>query len=366
MVNSEHSLAYKELRKGFVAGTLIKTSSGYECIENLKKGDEVVCWDDVSKKMVISHVVQTFYQNVSEYLQLTVGNICVGMAQNQCLYGLLNDDFLSIDKLGWLEANLLQVKDLLFCPTLEPSRSLVSNTSIVSEPSVLYDIAVEKYQNFCITENDILVHNFVGVIVPFSIAWGNGAGISLIVPALSSICATMGVAWGVDQIARSMKADCNLTFQTNNFNTLDLLNNNDDKPTPFICKPHGRTYSECSSCMGTGNGGGPEGPKFNASDILAFISVAVAVKKYLDTRNRAPMAPPSNYAPFVDHGYDENGVYFYSDALNRDWRLIEDPINSHFRVWEVQDRKNNELFLVSMQGEYLGSMPLSNKKSDKV
>jgi hypothetical protein len=153
-----HLSAYAE---GFLAGTLVKTPFGYENIENLTVGDKVVCYDFMGKCVTrtVTHVQQ---EEVDTYAQITIGNEQVFAALDHKFY-VPNDN-------AWLEANKIKPGSVLLkrCTEYIP----VDSVEVIEAPTVVYDITVDELHNFCVTREDVCVHNILPIIAGIGITIG--------------------------------------------------------------------------------------------------------------------------------------------------------------------------------------------------
>lgn len=180
--------------KGFFAGTLVKTPQGYRPIETLKIGDEVVCFDNQSK-CTTSKIINTYVvaEPTLAILQVGTETLCCHPMQKFCCLDKQK-------KLRWAPAHDLEGLSILSCKTgyyqsiscnhlylniienhsKDPTfkchgisvGSLTDNNvkknfiypggnmpDRVTGNQTFYDLEIENYHNFCVTKNDIVVHN---------------------------------------------------------------------------------------------------------------------------------------------------------------------------------------------------------------
>jgi hypothetical protein len=168
------SLTYGE---GFIAGTLIKTPSGYTPIEKLCIGDSVICYDSKDRciERPITHVIKKQTRTI---VQLTVGDELIVVEADHKFY-LPQEN-------TWVEARALAPGHVLLkhCTELV----VVEEAQEILQPADVYDISVADYHNFCVSHQDVHVHNFIPfIIVGISWAFGAGAGGGL------AVTGTLGV-----------------------------------------------------------------------------------------------------------------------------------------------------------------------------
>jgi len=145
-----HISAFAE---GFLAGTLVKTPSGYTEIEQLKVGDKVICYDFKGQCVTrsITHVQQ---EEVSAYAQITVGN--------DNIYAALDHKFYIPHDNTWVEARKIKPGNILLKHCTEYIS--VSDVQSIEASAVVYDITVDEYHNFFISHEDICVHNVFPIV----------------------------------------------------------------------------------------------------------------------------------------------------------------------------------------------------------
>ena len=141
--------------EGFVAGTLLKAPDGYVAIEELAVGNYVVCRDGDGTNTV--GVVTNYHSHeASHVIRLCFEHVVVICAQDQLFY--------VSKEIGWQEAKNLAVGDAVINCTGEVC--IVAAIEVCDELQRIYDITVEDYHNFYVTESELLVHNMLLVAVP--------------------------------------------------------------------------------------------------------------------------------------------------------------------------------------------------------
>src|SRR5688572_13207812 len=81
--------------EGFVVGTLIKTPIGYEKIENLKTGDNVLCFDK-NRNIVERPIIYTAQKLIDSYEKVHIGDEWIGCSPDQLFYNTDSDKWISI------------------------------------------------------------------------------------------------------------------------------------------------------------------------------------------------------------------------------------------------------------------------------
>lgn len=157
--------SYIHLHSGFVAETVVKTRHGYRVIADLSSSDTVTTYLLKSSAQGSRAIESLCRRSVSEYIVLLLDDELLICAKDQKFY--------SIDCNAWVKAYKLQLHERLCC--LSNRAVCVGYIERVFEPIDLYDIRVDDQHCFCVTSQDIVVHNFGFVI---GLAWAFGSGIS--------------------------------------------------------------------------------------------------------------------------------------------------------------------------------------------
>ncbi len=139
---------------GFVENTLVKTPQGYTKIEDLKVGDEVLSCDYkehcIAKKVTATHLIKA--QN---FVVVQVGGDGFACDKDQLV--------LDTQKREWVKISELASGDLLVTSKIFPAS--IGSVDIWNDaPVTLHAITVEDNENFYVTREDILVHNFAQAI----------------------------------------------------------------------------------------------------------------------------------------------------------------------------------------------------------
>ena len=160
--------------EGFIAGTPVKTPTGYGEIQDIKVGDSVLSCDS-KNHCVEREVTQTFQKTANGYLEIRIGNSLIGVDENHLFY--------SPQTTNWILANDLTSLTTLMNTSYKTPQ--VKEIRYVLKKVILYNLSVAEHHNFYVSHDDILVHNIIGIVFVI------GPALTIIIP---EIVATIGIA----------------------------------------------------------------------------------------------------------------------------------------------------------------------------
>ena len=147
---------------GFLGNTLIKTPSGYREIQQLKENDSVISYD-FAGHCVEGCVNRIFQTTSTDVLHLIVNdNATLSVSPRHLFYDVKSNVWVPAHELAARKAVLLQRCNN---ETFVTYTNYVPADSSKKEIFRLYDLEVDKYHNYCISTEDILVHNFAAEFV---------------------------------------------------------------------------------------------------------------------------------------------------------------------------------------------------------
>ena len=147
---------------GFLGNTLIKTPSGYREIQQLKENDSVISYD-FAGHCVEGRVNRIFQTTSTDVLHLIVNdNATLSVSPRHLFYDVKSNVWVPAHELAARKAVLLQRCNN---ETFVTYTNYVPADSSKKEIFRLYDLEVDKYHNYCISTEDILVHNFAAEFV---------------------------------------------------------------------------------------------------------------------------------------------------------------------------------------------------------
>ncbi len=150
--------------EGFLSGTLVKVSNGYIPIEELKEGDKVICFD-FKGSCIERSVTHIEHKGASRFFRVVVNGEEIVVADDHIFYLPLEGK--------WVKAEELKVGHSLLKNCLEFVK--VGHILEIVTHDIAYDLTVEEYHNFCVSREDILVHNIIPLF-----AWGAGQGLAFV------------------------------------------------------------------------------------------------------------------------------------------------------------------------------------------
>lgn len=223
-LGSFFSIVFSE---GFAAGTLVKTPTGYEQIENLSAGDIILCFDS-AQNIVERPVVYITKKHISSYARVLINNEYINLSPDQKFYSITNNTWFSILN--------LQAHNIL---SIQPSKiSFIESIELKCIPIDIYLLSIAEHHNFFVTKANICAHNFFPIIIAgVSILFGSGAieiaGISF---GLAGLGTYLGYQWHKNK-QKNMKIESISFNNTQQIN--DLYNFNDAQAPGMPTKDDG-------------------------------------------------------------------------------------------------------------------------------
>jgi len=154
-----------KLFSGFAAGTIVKVPCGYKLIEELQPGD-IVCSINKSGEHNFSKVKKTISYLLKQVVLISVGDDVIVVAPQQTFYDPVNK--------VWRSAKFLQKSMHL----LSGYKNIVQikNVEIIDCEIEFFDICLDDVHTFFVSQQEIVVHNFIPqIVVGISIAFEVGS-----------------------------------------------------------------------------------------------------------------------------------------------------------------------------------------------
>lgn len=188
--------------EGFIAGTLVKTSNGYKCIEEINLNDLVIC-HDFNGSFVMRPVTDIIQKTTRQLL-------CIILENNEKIITSIDHKFYSPIKKSWINADKLVKDDVL----LSYQRGCISvqEVVIIENEQCIYNISVLDYHNYVVSQSDILVHNFVFTVPIFT--WVVGEGVTFFggvtAASLGAACGALLARCFVEKVGEDLGATVDL------------------------------------------------------------------------------------------------------------------------------------------------------------
>ena len=134
----------------FVAGTKVKTETGFKNIDDIKVGDMVYSYNLDTNKLELNKVSRTVISQTLETYIMTIGNKTFEVTPRHELY--------IIDK-GWTRAYDVKVGDKMLDAN---GKEIIINNIInkkYDKPLKTYNLTVDTNSNYFVTDIQVLVHN---------------------------------------------------------------------------------------------------------------------------------------------------------------------------------------------------------------
>ena len=135
----------------FVAGTLIATQTGLVSIEEIRVGDLVWAFDEVTGWVGLKEVRRTFSRTSTNLIRVYVDDKAIETTDEHPFW---------IHGTGWVQAGMIEVGDTL--KTYSNQIVYVSAIEKIAGKFKVYNLEVSQWHTFLVTELGLLVHNNCG------------------------------------------------------------------------------------------------------------------------------------------------------------------------------------------------------------
>ncbi|SFX09992.1 intein C-terminal splicing region/intein N-terminal splicing region/RHS repeat-associated core domain-containing protein [Thermoactinomyces sp. DSM 45891] len=132
----------------FTAGTLIATSVGEKPIEEIQIGDKVLAKDEKTGNLDYKKVVHLFEREVDEIYEVYVSDQKIETTAEHPFW---------VEGKGWTKVKDLREGDNLF--TSKRKRLPIDKIVVKKKHTTVYNITVEGYHTYFVTDLNIFVHN---------------------------------------------------------------------------------------------------------------------------------------------------------------------------------------------------------------
>jgi len=137
----------------FVAGTLVQGADGPVPIESVEAGDLVWAWDEETGEVALKRVVQTFVNEATELVCVTVKGEEIVCTTEHPFYSPVK---------GWTAACKLRAGDILVTVNGEYVVVEKIQHEILEAPIAVYNFEVEGFHTYYVSDTAVLVHNACG------------------------------------------------------------------------------------------------------------------------------------------------------------------------------------------------------------
>ena len=194
--SSHHDRGPKENIGGFVAGTIVHTSSGPDTIQNIRVNDRLLSFDTKTGEIVEKRVIKIFQVRTEQLVRAIIGGEEFYLNSDHRLYIPVDSE--------WIQAkNLIAGTHVVL--TKDFNQLLVDEVEVIDGFSTIYDLKVEDTENYFVGENKILVHNFAFVIPV--VTWVIGEGLVWATAATVTAAIVYGLAKDASDKNRNRRAD---------------------------------------------------------------------------------------------------------------------------------------------------------------
>lgn len=150
--------------EGFVAGTLVKTSTGYTPIEQLCVGDLVICFDG-NNNCVERPIINVLRMYAAGYARIYIEDECISISIEQQMYDVQLQKWITIVD-SKKNTSLLRYNFRSCC---------IKKIEWVDELTEVYCLTIADHHNFFVSKAEVCVHNFPQIVIGLAWAFGGGA-----------------------------------------------------------------------------------------------------------------------------------------------------------------------------------------------
>lgn len=151
------------LLSGFTKGTMVKVPTGYCEIENLKV-DDWVCAVRPDGNATVAQIDQIVSYVWHKYMIIELDGTSIFAVTGQKFYQPLTHKWIKAKHIEQGTAILSGVNQIRY----------VTSARKIQEPIEVFDIKMKDVHTFCVSDHDIVVHNYALLAIGLSIAWGLG------------------------------------------------------------------------------------------------------------------------------------------------------------------------------------------------
>ena len=134
----------------FVAGTKVKTETGYKNIEDIKVGEKVYSYNLDNNELELKKVIGTIVSSTKDTYTITIANKKVEMSPKHQIY--------IVDK-GWTRAYDVKKGDKMLTADNKVVEIENIEYKVYDKPIKTYNLTIEGNSNYFVTDIQVLVHN---------------------------------------------------------------------------------------------------------------------------------------------------------------------------------------------------------------
>ena len=140
--------------EGIIAGTLVVTPQGFQCVEELSVGDIVTCYDFRTSRSTQQKITHIAHHTSTHLMQLTINGDVLLIDIHQRVYLPLEQ--------RWCQAKNLTSRDIILASVDNILYHLVlDDVQVVDDLYEVYELTVPIYHNFYISKYGVIAHNIM-------------------------------------------------------------------------------------------------------------------------------------------------------------------------------------------------------------
>ena len=142
--------------EGVIAGMLVVTPQGLQCIEELSVGDIVTCYDFRTSRSTQQKITHVNHHTSNHLMQLTINGDMLLVDVHQRVYLPIEQRWCQAKNLSPGNIILASIDNILY-------RLTIDDVKVVDDAYETYEFTVPVYHNFYISKHGIITHNIIAI-----------------------------------------------------------------------------------------------------------------------------------------------------------------------------------------------------------
>ena len=188
------------LLPSIISGTLIKTPNGYKTIENITIGDSLISYNNGLMPTTVTHTSKTF-----------TDTLIIITTQKGKIYVCPDQQFFDPIMQQWIAAKDLTITNTFLDANFNYCACL--NVEMIKAPeTIIYHLSTMFPHNFFATNQKLLIHNAIPLII--GVAWAFGQGLQFVGVTLGTAILGSYVGVKLYNKQKQKEKELDIVFQT--------------------------------------------------------------------------------------------------------------------------------------------------------